>query len=81
MHVLVYLYMPKGIERGQEKSAENNISVSIISFNGVMHALFTITMLIIYRYPTRISFCYLLTPIFLDKFRTFLTNKSAHKKK
>ena len=59
--MFLYTYMPKGIERGQEKSAENNISVSIISLNGVMNALFTITMLIIYRYPTRISFCYFKT--------------------
>ena len=42
--MFLYTYMPKGIERGQEKSAENNISVSIISLNGVMNALFTITM-------------------------------------
>ena len=33
-----------------------------------------------YRNPTRISFCYLLTPIFRGEFRTFFTNVSAPKK-
>ena len=52
--MFLYTYMPKGIERGQEKSAENNISVSIISFTGVrvMNALFTITMLIFTIFAT-----------------------------
>ena len=55
-------------------------SCSSDTLSGINEMIEVFFCFLLYRNFTWISFCYLLTPIFRGKFRTFFTNNSAPKK-